>query len=50
MANLSMINFSYYLCHQILETKNKDRLKKSPVDSLSILIFFILGSTNYFEQ
>ena len=29
------------------EKKNKDRIKKSPADSLSVFIFFILDSTLY---
>ena len=29
------------------QTKNKDRIKKSPADSLSVFIFFILDITHH---
>ena len=48
--HITFWSFSYHLCHQIIETKNKDGLKKSLVNTFSVFIFIILGSTHYFVQ
>ena len=34
----------------MLDTRTKDRLKKSLTDSVSVFIFFILSSAHYFAQ
>ena len=52
-AKIRYINFwyfSYHLFHQIFETENKDRNKKSPADFLSVFISLIIDINHYFSQ